>query len=302
MGNHDIGTMSCITWSKYLLNALNDVAVNRRPIWETWEIDGHYFMSLSSELWSWDLRACLHRTETYPTPSCIDIDRSISGACSSGGVSDNYGVSTCAAGTEVCSDPEGYAHDQMAALSNLVAAIAADDDAKSLSLVSHVMGWSDDTAQDDDNNWTRIHNARQCNDGDLAEPYDLCDEVLDSSYNCEAIEAANPGTCDDPVAVDGYDWRNQVESILSGLPPGMVTHWFAGHSHQNLDPDTTPGYSGTTVDHGVEYRNYVTLGTAAPSFDRGYDEGGSPLNYLSGRLVRIADDGTLTQRLIPAAD
>ena len=305
MGNHDIGTASCTTWAKYLLNALNDVSQTRRPIWETWEVDGHYFMGLSSELWSWDLRPCLHLAETTPATTCIDISRATGSACSSGGADDNYGESTCAS-DEVCSDPEGYAQDQMTALSNLVTTVAADSNAKSFTLFSHVMGWSTSaTTQTDDNSWTRIHNSRQCNDGDLDPPYDLCDEVNSGAFNCATIEAGAPGTCDAPVAVEGYDWRNQVEVILDDLPAGMVTQWFAGHSHINEDSSTTPAYAGTTAagvnGAEVEYDFYITLGTGAPSFGAGYDEGGNARNYLSGRLVSIADDGTVTQRLIPAA-
>ena len=303
MGNHDIGTSSCAHWSKYLLNALNDVSVTRRPIWETWEVDGHYFMGLSTELWSWDLRACLHLAETYPTPSCIDIGRNKGAACSSGGASDNYGISTCDPGAEVCSDPEGYAKDQMRALGNLVATVAADNDAKSFALVSHILGWTAEDAQgvSQDNSWTRVHNARQCDDGDLSEPYDLCDEVGSGAFNCEAIEAANPGPCDDPVAVGGYDWRNQVEAALAGLPDGMMSYWFSGHIHRNLSPAEAAGQSGTTTDDGVEYEFYTTLGTGAPSYRQGYDEGGSALNHLSARLVSIDDDGDISQRLVPAS-
>lgn len=271
-----------------------------RPYWETWQIDGHYFMGFTSSFWNFDLRACLHMEQDK---TCRNASLRGSGMACTAAASGRFGTGTCPVG-EACVDAEGYAIAQMAALGAWVDAAAADPNFKSFTTASHVKPWFDRNAQGGKQGpWTAIHNSRQCNDGDLAsKPYDLCSDANIPGNDCDRIERANPGTCAKQTPVPGYDWRNQIEAHVARLLEGAVYYHHSGHEHRNHDCARTPPNCGTTRDDGVEYAFYVTLGTARPAQNAAIDEGGHEDNFLSARFVRIADDGTLTQHLITPSD
>jgi len=294
-------------------------SLDRRPIWETWEIDGHYFMGLWAGLWGIDEPGCMRSAIpllTWNGGECFNFNHIQDGnPCTAGGSSDNYGISDCDAGTnlsnaEMCGDHEGYAKSQMAALENLVTTVTADSDAKSLVFFSHMTPWTAQNAQSQDNDWGVIHNSKQCNDGDLQnEPYDICYD-FDGAFKCPIAGR----TCDAPVAVteaaganagDDYDWRNQIEQSLLGLTSGMVTNWIAGHSHVNDSPTRSPSTHAGPTTNGVEYNFWRVVGTSNVSPNVSQEVGGQDAyyyNFLSALYVHIDDNGTVTDRFIHASE
>jgi hypothetical protein len=275
VGNHDARPGSnnyCDYLPRYILDKFSDVAPTRTPLWETWQVGGVHFMGMASLLWD------TYALDCYATPDdgdCLDYDENAGTSCTSGGASDGnaYGTSTTCLADEVCVDWDGYAADQVSAVTAAVTAKEADSDAVAMFFFTHQTFWPDDDADilslADDNN--TIHNMRTCAGGDNDGEY--CN---DNGDTC----TGGSGCVTD---ASGKNWRTQVDAALG--PLSTTAYIVSGHNHDDLS------WSGTTASGAdVDYVSYSVAGSAAPD---------GSANQLTGLLVTINAAGTPTfQRIL----
>jgi hypothetical protein len=278
-GNHDVGAGTCLYVQRYVLNAFANATPVRRPFWEAWQVDTGagttvHFMSLSSFFWDGYLAAC-HEDQAGFDDTCRNYAAEAGAACSSNGASDGnaYGDTPCES-DEMCHDIDGYALDQLAAVTAAVAAKEADPNAVAMIFGSHMTPWPFDNANvvtmDDVNN--AFHNARTCVGG--TNPDEYCDDYLQS--------CAGGGTCTNDVP--GRNYRTLFEAAVAGLSTDPT--FFSGHTHDDLD------WSGTTQGGvGVTYDSSSITGSAAPASDA---------DPITSMIVEINTDGTVTKTRIPA--
>lgn len=231
IGNHDIASSTCSHLGRYVRNAFEDEPPIARPQWEAFEVRGHHFIGLNTNLWG-----------GHQWGPCEALDDVCDGGAKPGTACNS---DLDCGGDGVCTNWEEAAQAQKRFVVEAFDAALADPDLVRVWLGGHHTAWANSFLGPNDH--YTVHDVERCAGGAHAGRF--CSALPSQGVTAASCAAAG-GTCEpDPPRRYRTLLRQQM---LRPACVGRCNYFLSGHQHSNT----------TWRPEGI-FEFHVSAGTAA---------------------------------------